>query len=283
MQEKIDAQELKSETKRQAVSIGRLVLIVFIVILFIIIGAQFILITEYKENVNSLTNELNMSNFEAKCIEEENFIQQSENTIVQPSYDTTVYLPATNKLDNWYYYDEEASRDFAMPSFRIWYPEKWKLSVTKPSAPSKMFVTIINLEDQNGTTMTIAQDTGGYAACRFADDPLYHSREGDMTVYLRDEVIIKRKDGAHWRLGIIEDSENNEGSQGKPAYKVCAPSSKKSGAEFVNFLPIGFIEVNVNSQSGLQQLITILERIEINESNVSQSKNQPGEVDGNLE
>lgn len=132
--------------------------------------------------------------------------------------------------------------------FQINYPANWIAKLEQDiDNPWDIRVTLTNTRNE---TIIISQGVGDGGNCVYSDEPDYTSFEGVGNIY---PWYIQLNKPADWRVGGVKNSDG-------VYVNVC----EKTKIRYIDTTRIGRINIGLKSDTSLQEVISILEKIIIN-------------------
>src|SRR3989344_1976481 len=145
---------------------------------------------------------------------------------------------------DWKTYNSPEIGDYISP-FQINYPSGWKIKEALLSEePKSLTLTLTNSKNE---TIEILQGAGGGGTCLYYDDSDYEAYMGTGQQY---SSYLQINQPAEWRISQFK--LNN-----KATHAVC----EKSKERYMETTRIGWIEINIESESSMQEVKSILEKI----------------------
>lgn len=150
----------------------------------------------------------------------------------------------TDQTTDWKTYNSPEIGDYVSP-FQLSYPPTWTINQKLTSEePKSLTLTLTNL---NNETIKILQGMGGGGTCVYYNDSDYTSFDG-MGQYFSSYNQLNTP--ALWRISQFKDK--NETS-----HVVC----EKTKERYIDGTRIGWISVNIKSETSMQEVKSILEKI----------------------
>lgn len=164
-------------------------------------------------------------------------------TTVSPTVQPTTN-PTTNPIADWKIYNSPEIGDYVSP-FQLSYPLSWTINQKLTSEEPKSLT--LTLTNSNNETIKILQGMGGGGTCVYYDDSDYTNFDGMGQLFSSYNQLNKP---TLWRISQYRDK--NESS-----HVVC----EKTKDRYIDSTRIGWISINIKSETTIQEVKSILENI----------------------
>ncbi|MFC1700472.1 hypothetical protein ACFLZ4_02430 [Patescibacteria group bacterium] len=145
---------------------------------------------------------------------------------------------------NWRSYNSPKLPDY-LNTFHMIYPPTWTLEETVTSEEPKSLK--VKLTNQNNESIQITQGAGGGVPCIYRGDGNYENYEG-AGLFFTSYLQIDNSEA--WRISEYRDSN-------KTSHIVCEGDNTR----YINGTKIGWVEIDIKSETTLQEVKSILEQV----------------------
>lgn len=168
----------------------------------------------------------------------------NQQTAANPITSSATPNSTTNPTSDWKIYNSPEIDDYVSP-FQLSYPPAWTIEQKLNSEEPKSLT--LTLTNSNNETIKILQGMGGGGACVYYDDADYASYEGAGQFFSSYNQLYKP---ALWRISQFKDKSET-------SHVVC----EKTNDRYIDGTRIGWISVNIKSETSMQEVKLILENI----------------------